>query len=623
MMDRMTAWRVCILATLTALVMFSFLGSARLWDRDEPRNARAAQEMLERNDWIVPTFNGELRSHKPILLYWLQMSAYSILGRSETTARLPSALAACISVLSLAWLASRLAGEKTLLGPHGFWSGAVLATCTLFVMAGRAATPDACLIACSTLGIAALVGGLLVEPRSRSKLASSIVTRRLGWGWMGLGYAALGMALLAKGPVGLILPLLVVHTWWLMVQRPALDSLQLPSQRWKRAVLRVWNVFQPRQIIEAILSLRTLPGVLIAIVIAAPWYVAVGVATDGEFIVEFLWRHNVSRAVSSMEGHNGGLLFYPIALLIGTFPWSLWLIPIVWWGIRAKRRGAASRTAVTLAAVWISVTIVAFTFASTKLPSYITSCYPGVALIVGGFLKDFAASVRMPSRGWRTLAGAVAVTVAFCMATGLIWFSFTEALPLVGWVGCSSVLLALAGVGGWVADWQRRPSLVPAIWLFAAVGLHVSLFGIGTGTVDGYRDELDMLVAIDEDATNHGTPARWFGLGGMEPSWVYYLEKPIAPVPESLLNGFEKNENWQAFLQSHDLHAGDHLIVEGGNAERLEQAMQRWGSVQLPLLRTSSTERFLRPGNIVVYEFNLPAYHRTATPERASTTTKR
>lgn len=616
---------------LTAVVMFSFLGSARLWDRDEPRNARAAQEMLERNDWIVPTFNGELRSHKPILLYWLQMSAYSLFGRSETAARLPSALAACVSVLSLAWLASRLAGEKTLLGPHGFWSGAVLATSTLFVMSGRAATPDGLLIACSTLGIAAIVGGLLVDPQKRSQLAKSIVTRRLGWRPMMLGYAALGGALLAKGPVGLILPMLVVHTWWLMVQRPSVDSLQLPAQRWKRAVLRVWNIFQPRQIVEAILSLRTLPGVCLAIAIAAPWYIAVGVATDGEFIVEFLWRHNVSRAVSSMEGHDGGVLFYPIALLVGTFPWSLWLIPIVWWGIRAKRRGAAARTSVTLAAVWISVTVVAFTFASTKLPSYITSCYPGVALIVGGFLKDFAASVRMPSRGWRTLAGAVAVTVAFCMATGLIWFSFAEALPLVGWVGCSSILLALAGVGGWLADWQRRPSLVPAIWLSAAVGLHVSLFGIGTDTVDGYRDELDMLVALDEDASRNGSPARWFGLGGMEPSWVYYLDKPITAVPETLLQDFEKREVWETFLASQQLQPGDRLIVEGGNAERLQQAVQRWGNSQPPLLQITSTQRFLRPGDIVVYEFNRPASPssqavqattRTASPVRPSSGTR-
>ena len=619
MMDRATAWRVGILAGLTALVMFSFLGSARLWDRDEPRNARAAQEMLERHDWIVPTFNGELRSHKPIMLYWLQMSAYSLFGQSETTARLPSALAACVSVLALAWLASRMSGEKTLLGPHGFWSGAVLATCTLFVMAGRAATPDACLIACSTLGIASIVGGLLVKPKERSQLAKSILVPRLQWGWMCLGYAALGGALLAKGPVGLILPLMIVHAWWLILQRPGLDSMQLPRARWKRAILRVWNVVRPSQLWEAMVSLRTIPGILLAIAIAAPWYVAVGVATDGQFLVEFLWRHNVGRAVSSMEGHDGGVLFYPLALLVGTFPWSLWLIPIAWWGIRAKRRGAAARTTVTLAMVWVAVTIVAFTFASTKLPSYITSCYPGVALLVGGFLKDFAASVRMPSRGWRTLAGAVAVTVAFCMATGLIWFSFTEALPLVGWVGCSSFLLALAGIGGWIADWQRRPALVPAIWLLAAVGLHVSLFGVGTRTVDRYRDELDMLVALDEDAARHGSPARWFGLGGMEPSWVYYLDKPIAPVPESLLQDYEKRESWQAFLQAEQLRPGDRLIVEGGTAERLQQAMQRWGSSQPPLLRTSSTERFLRPGNIVVFEFNLPAGNLATQPNGPTT----
>ncbi len=383
-------------------------------------------------------------------------------------------------------------------------------------------------------------------------------------------------------------------------------SVTLADSKMAPSLCACLEHYSARQVLAAIGALRSIPGVLLALAIAAPWYVAVGVATDGQFIVEFLWRHNVGRAVSSMEGHNGGVLFYPLALLVGTFPWSLWLIPIAWWGIRAKRRGAAARTSVTLAAVWMTVTIVAFSFASTKLPSYITSCYPGVALLVGGFLKDFAASVRMPSRGWRTLAGAVAVTVAFCMATGLIWFSFAEALPLVGWVGCSSFLLALAGVGVWVADWQRKPSFVPAIWLSSAVGLHVALFGVGTHTVDGYREELDMLVAIDEDAQEHGQPARWFGLGGMEPSWVYYLDKPIEALPSSMLTDFEKLESWQELLKSTKLQPGDHLIVEGGNAERLQRAMQRWGTSQPPLIMTASTERFLRPVKLLSTNFKCP-----------------
>ncbi len=78
--------------TLIIYVAFWFgLGATRLWDRDEPRNARCAVEMLERNDWIVPMFNGELRTHKPILLYWLQMPAIAILGPTDFAARMGSA----------------------------------------------------------------------------------------------------------------------------------------------------------------------------------------------------------------------------------------------------------------------------------------------------------------------------------------------------------------------------------------------------------------------------------------------------------------------------------------------------------------------------------------------------
>lgn len=603
MTDRRIAVRAALLITLTAAIMFSFLGSARLWDRDEPRNARASQEMLQRGDWVVPTFNGELRSHKPILLYWLQMSAYHWLGQSEFTARLPSALAAFLSVMTLSWLASRLAGERSLFGPTGFWSGAVLATCTLFVMAGRAATPDSCLIAASTVGIASLVGGLLVDPRQRSPLAKSILKETLKWKWAVLGYVALGCAILAKGPVGLVLPLLVVHAWWLVMQRRRLESADLPNQKLGRLAARAWAIINPLQVRRSLATFKTLPGICIALLVAAPWYLAVGLATDGEFLRDFLWRHNVGRAVSSMEGHGGSILFYPAALLVGTFPWSLWLIPIAWWGLKAKRRGVAARTSVTLAGVWIAVTLTAFTFASTKLPSYITSCYPGVALLVGGFLKDFAADVRMPSRGWRTLAGGVAIFVAFGLATGLIWFSFTEALPLVGWIGCSSILLAMAGVGGWLVDWQNRPRLVPAIWLTAAVLLHVGLFGIGTRTVDNYRSEVDMLVALDQHSEGK---SKWYGLGGMEPSWVYYLNQPITAVPDDVLQALDKREKWNTFIQRSGITAADRLIVEGGTAERLAAASARWPSADRPLIETARTERFLRPGNIIVYQFAAP-----------------
>ena len=86
-------------AAVAALVMLSNLGGSRLWDRDEPRNAGCAREMLARRDLVVPYFNGELRTHKPVLLYWCIMASYEVFGVNEFAARLPSALCAIGSAL--------------------------------------------------------------------------------------------------------------------------------------------------------------------------------------------------------------------------------------------------------------------------------------------------------------------------------------------------------------------------------------------------------------------------------------------------------------------------------------------------------------------------------------------
>ena len=79
---------VVLLIAVGVLIFFANLGGPPLWDRDEPRNAGCAAEMMAANDWIVPTFNAELRTHKPILLYWLTIASYSVFGISEFGARL-------------------------------------------------------------------------------------------------------------------------------------------------------------------------------------------------------------------------------------------------------------------------------------------------------------------------------------------------------------------------------------------------------------------------------------------------------------------------------------------------------------------------------------------------------
>ena len=605
--------RVVLLALIAGSVFFVELGSARLWDRDEPRNARASHEMLARGDWIVPTFNGELRDHKPILLYWGQMLGYWTLGESEFTARLPSALCALLTIFSVAVLASRLSGKPRGLSQEGYWAAGCMATCGMFVMAGRAATPDACLIAFSTAGIAALVIACLAPsvPYSSGRVA------RARWIPALLGYTMLGLAALAKGPVGLILPLIVVHVWWLICHRwqhtatttreagPGdLRNDTALTDSWGRWLWQqccaAWNTFNPLQCFRALLALRLIPGVLLSLLAAAPWYIAVGIETNGDFLRGFFLEHNVGRALGSMEGHNGSILFYPVAFLVGIFPWSMWIIPAVLWCVKASRDNLVQRQMIVLSAVWIGVYVLAFSAASTKLPSYITPCYAGAALTLGGFWRQFETAWSRPAWTMRRIAYLLTTAVGVLIAVVIVWLSKQEAMPLLARAAWAGVVVALVGALGFWWDARGRLDRLPTSWLVAAGLFQVILFGYGTKSVDAYRTDLAALAAVSQAdrAAASGTTA-WLAIGGMEPSWVHYLAHEIVEVRQSE-NDPVAWEQVAAFLQQ---HPAGRVIVVGDSANEKLIEWQREGSAPIGVLNELVVApRFLRPGHLRVYE---------------------
>lgn len=201
-----------LLAGVCCLLFFWNLGVPGLWDEDEPRNATCAREMLERGDLIVPTFNGELRTAKPVFLYWLVISAYSVFGVNEFSARFWSALLATGTVLLTARMGRKLYSRRV-----GLWSGLLLASALMFVVAARACTPDSVLIffvttAMSVVGIefaksqSGTVSSPSLEAPRRPSLFSAIIF-----------YLALGGAVLAKGPVGIVLPAAILGTFLLTV----------------------------------------------------------------------------------------------------------------------------------------------------------------------------------------------------------------------------------------------------------------------------------------------------------------------------------------------------------------------------------------------------------------------
>src|SRR6185312_1666547 len=197
-----------LLTAVSSIVFLTNLGVPQLWDEDEPIFAGAAQEMLERGEWIVPYFNGQMLPDKPVLTYWVMLAAYKTLGVNEWAARLGSALFAFGGVL-LVW---RL-GRKLFSPAVGVWAGVILATSLGFDVVARAATPDTLLSFFSTLAMLAFACG--ATPPSGAPLS-----RMPGWPTFAASYAAMGFAVLAKGPIGCLLPTATTGLFLLIAKAP-------------------------------------------------------------------------------------------------------------------------------------------------------------------------------------------------------------------------------------------------------------------------------------------------------------------------------------------------------------------------------------------------------------------
>ena len=140
------------------------------------------------------------------------------------------------------------------------------------------------------------------------------------------GLAGLGLSVLAKGPVGLVLPTAIIGMFLLIQRLPAAKE---PPNRFSHRIAVIFRPFAPFHFLRTCLAMRPLLAIGIVLLVAAPWYIAVGIKTDGAFLREFFVTHNLDRATSAMEGHRGAPWYYPLAMLVGFFPWSIFAIPLV------------------------------------------------------------------------------------------------------------------------------------------------------------------------------------------------------------------------------------------------------------------------------------------------------
>jgi 4-amino-4-deoxy-L-arabinose transferase-like glycosyltransferase len=528
-------------------LLLALASRTTLWDRDEPRFAQATVEMIASGDYLVPTFNGSLRPDKPILAYWWMALPMRLLGPSAVAARLGSAAAMAIAAL-LTFAAAR----RLLPAGAGPWAMAVLAATPLAVVEGQAATADALLLAAVTGALACFAAALTGDGR------------RL-WPWLGLGLA-LGLAQLAKGPVGLAVPGLGIATTLAILgrraraARAAVDAAAdtgTAARREAAAVEHEGTAAAAPLEAEAVpigrYAMRAALAALLGVAIFCAWGVPANLATGGELARVGIGKHVVGRALGAMEGHGGGawhgwrgwvsgLPFYLAVAWVGFAPWVLWL-PAAASATLGGRLGGERGRALLIG--WVVPTFALMTLVATRLPHYVLPAWPALALAVGGTLEaerrgDLAPrDLRWLRRGaWLLgpLVGLALTAAALAVPAALAAFGRHSApaghSPVAGAsradlaaglaLPCLALAAVLAVAGGWALRHHFTGRYRRAATVLVGGSVAAALVaGVAVAPALERLKPAPQLAAAVRAATAPAVPVVTFEYA--EPSFTFYL----------------------------------------------------------------------------------------------------
>jgi len=344
------------------------LGSTGLVDETEPLFAEAARQMTLTGDWVTPYFNGETRFDKPPLIYWLMAIGYLLFGVNEWAVRLPSALAA-FALMVFCFFSLRQFTQTSKNWRKKWLSGWLVAAIAAFNLAtiiwARQGVSDMLLSGCMGGALLSFFWGYAQEKTPLSK-GGKRGKNYLGFPnrWYLGFYILTALAVLTKGPVGIVLPGLIILSFSFYVGK-------------------FWQVLQ---------EMKILWGLLIFSLITIPWYVLVILANGRAYIDSFFGYHNVERFTSVVNGHGAPWYFYFFVILLGFFPWSIYL-PLAITRLRFWRRSfwqkqPRSNQLNLFAFFWFSTIFIFFNIAVTKLPSYLLPLMPAAAIMVANLWSD-------------------------------------------------------------------------------------------------------------------------------------------------------------------------------------------------------------------------------------------
>ena len=480
---------------VATIFLFSFivlfgvgLKSSGLFDVDEAIFAQASTEMLQSEDYVRPTYNGEPRYHKPPMIYWFQSFSMRFFGETAFAARLPSAILGFLTVFVFFVFIERMTNHVR----FALTSAAIMSLNVLYMIVAQAAIADMLLNFFLMSSTFAFIANMY--SRDRSMMTTAI------------GGLLLACGVIAKGPIALLFPAIIVGIVAILKEH-------------------FWHN------VKCAHPLVVLTAVLVGIM---PWCVAIIKQHGFDFFEEFIWVHNIQRFTSDLgNSHSSSPFYYPLVLLLGFFPWSL-LIPsaIIWIApsfFRRMRGDDALQALPAIGLIWMLVVLVFFSFSGTKLVHYIVPALPGAAMLVAGRLDDI-------TNKFRVFKIYMPLLMAFVLAFAAVFFAL-KFLPsgLLGEGMLAPLFDAASQKLGF--EWPVKDEQLVAV-LAQDVNISIAPVMIAGILVAGLGAGLVLLAKGYRQGTALMGVSMWLSLVlivlGVVPVAYEYTQRPLATFAEKI-----------------------------------------------------------------------------------------
>ena len=455
-----------------AAAMLLFWGNGQLWVTDsvESNYALTAKEMVLSGDWVSPQIYGHYWYDKPIMFYWLTALGFEMFGFTEFGARFFPALFGLAGLGLVVYAANKLYGGKT-----AFWSGIILLTSTEFFIISKSIITD------STLFLFFSAALLFFY------LGYSTANKNYYYGM----YAGMALATLTKGPIGFLLPGLIMVLFL--------------------AYAKGWREIK---------NMKVFSGGLLFAAICVPWYAAMWQLHGSAFIDQFFGTHNFLRATVSEHPRDDVFYYYTMVLLLALFPWSGLLPRFLYRTLRADEhwRRPDEKTAFLL--IWAATVFFFFQNMATK---YLTYTYPmlfPLALLLGNYIAVRKAAAIT------TDVLLVRDFVYLALFGGALWCWWNSIISIGTVILIGAAVLAVIGIS-WISISLEKVLTAAGVIAVTALAFNLLLINEVAIPFSNLRSAKEVGLELAQNYTNVDE----VGLYGKYPtSAVFYSGKKIVQL---------------------------------------------------------------------------------------------